>query len=302
MDRVDQLLSYMEEKHPRLIGSVREAEQVDPIWFRRVTNQLLEWSAGVVDGDGIQVVADGYAQFNSDVNWAQGHYEVDGEYENKSYTEVYESHYNQKETMEAYLWGVCFANVLRPHHVELGVHWETRFLSRLQNETEIIEIAPGHGAWGLLALDHVPGSSLRGFDISETSVATSRAMAHAAGLSSRTSYEVRDALDLERLEPQSADAVICSFVLEHLEEPEKIFAATRHLLRTDGVAFITGGLESAQVDHIYEFHRESELVVMAESQGCRVLETASFHPSRNLRNARFLPRSMTLIVCPSNET
>jgi SAM-dependent methyltransferase len=273
MDRVDQLLSYIEEKHPRLIGSVREAEQVDPIWFRRVTNQLLEWSAGVVDGDGIQVVADGYAQFNSDVNWAQGRYEVDGEYENKSYAEVYESHYNQKETMEAYLWGVCFANVLRPHHVELGVHWEMRFLSRL-----------------------------RGFDISETSVATSRAMAHAAGLSDRTSYEVRDALDLERLAPQSADAVICSFVLEHLEQPEKIFAATRHLLRPDGVAFITGGLESAQVDHIYEFHRESELVVMAESQGCRVLETASFHPSRNLRNARFLPRSMTLIVCPSNET
>ena len=302
MEPVDQLLSYMDQNHPRLIASVREAEQVDPAWFRRVTNQLLDWSIGVIGDGGIQTVADGYAQFNSDVNWAQGRYEAAGEYENKSYAEVYESHYNQKETMEAYLWGVCFANVLRPHHVELGVHWETRFLSRLQPGASIIEIAPGHGAWGLLALDHVSGSSLRGFDISETSIATSKAMARVAGFSDRTSYELRDALDLESLESQCADAVICSFVLEHLEQPEKIFAAVRHLLRPNGLAFVTGGLESAQVDHIYEFHRESELVLMAESQGCRVLETASFHPSRGLRNARFLPRSMTLLVCPSNET
>ena len=301
MDRIDQLLTYMEENHPRLSVGVREAEHVAPEWFRRVGNQLMDWALGVLGEDGVATVAHGFAQFTSDVNWAQGRYEIAGEYENKSYAEVYDSHYSQKEAMESYLWGVCLSNVLWPHHVELGVHFETRFLPRLCEKPEIIEIAPGHGAWGLLTLKSSAGSRLRGFDISETAIETSTAMAQAAGLADRTSYEVRDALDLAKLEPQCADAVVCSFVLEHLEQPEKVFATIAHLLRPKGVAYVTGALTAAQVDHIYEFKYESELVAMAESQGCRVVESASFNPSRVLRNARFIPRSMALILRHPNE-
>ena len=68
------------------------------------------------------------------------------------------------------------------------------------------------------------------------------------------------------------------------------------LLKPGGFAFITGALTAAQVDHIYEYRYESELVAMCENAGLRVLETLSANPLRTLPKARFLPRSMALFV------
>jgi hypothetical protein len=69
-----------------------------------------------------------------------------------------------------------------------------------------------------------------------------------------------------------------------------------HLLRPGGRAYLAGAITAAQVDHIYEFRRESELVLLAEAAGLRALETLSVSPRRTLPRARFLPRSMGLIL------
>jgi hypothetical protein len=54
-------------------------------------------------------------------------------------------------------------------------------------------------------------------------------------------YELRDALDLDAVPAESADAVVCNFLVEHLERPEKLFAVIHHLLKPAGTAFVTGG-------------------------------------------------------------
>ncbi len=121
-------------------------------------------------------------------------------------------------------------------------------------------------------------------------------IAAAAGLGDRARYEIRDALDLDQMPAESACAVVCNFLIEHLEDPHKLFAVIHHLLKPRGTAFLAGALTAAQVDHIYEFRRESELVRMAEDHGLRVLETFSAAPARLLPKARFMPRSMVLIL------
>ena len=68
------------------------------------------------------------------------------------------------------------------------------------------------------------------------------------------------------------------------------------ILKPGGTAFITGALTAAQVDHIYEFRRESELIVLAEQHGMRVRESLSVSPQRILPKAKFLPRSMAMAV------
>ena len=94
----------------------------------------------------------------------------------------------------------------------------------------------------------------------------------------------------------SADACVCCFLVEHLERPERLFEVIRHLLRPGGRAFVTGALTAAQVDHIYEFRHESELIQMAEAPGLRLLRSLSANPRRRLRNARFVPRSMSMLL------
>jgi hypothetical protein len=93
-----------------------------------------------------------------------------------------------------------------------------------------------------------------------------------------------------------ADGVICSFLVEHLEQPSQLFAVVEHLLKPHGFAFVTGALTAAQVDHIFEFRRESELIRMCEDNGLRVLASLSAGPKRTFRKAQFLPRSMAMLL------
>ncbi len=290
------LETYLQQKHPRFITGFREARAIDPRRFEALAEMFLGWAAEILGEETIPTIVEGFVKFTSDVNWAQARYEAEGHYAKRSFKEVYDTHYSCKPVMRSYLWGVYLANFLWPHHLELSLFYHDRFLRRIAAARDLVEIAPGCGGWGIWALQQIPSACLRGFDISEASVEIARALGRAAGVSQQCRYELRDALDLGQLEEDCADAVICCFLVEHLEEPAKVFAVVKHLLRPHGYACVTGALTAAQVDHIYEFRRESELVRMAEAQGLRAVETASFNPPRVLQDGRRIPRSMALIL------
>jgi ubiquinone/menaquinone biosynthesis C-methylase UbiE len=122
------------------------------------------------------------------------------------------------------------------------------------------------------------------------------ALAEAAKLGSRAHYEERNAMDLCLQPSPLAQACICCFLVEHLEDPAGLLKSMAHVLEPGGLAFFTGALTAAQVDHIYEFTTESELMLLAEQAGFRVLESRSVAPARQLSKAKFLPRSMALVM------
>jgi 2-polyprenyl-3-methyl-5-hydroxy-6-metoxy-1,4-benzoquinol methylase len=292
----ERLLACFTEKHPQFLRGLAEAEAVQPARFRPHVEEFLRWAVAAYAEGIIAQAAASFVHFTTDVNLAQARYEKSGSYECRTYAEVYASHYSSAEQMHGYLWGIYLSNWLWAHHADLSYFYLDRFLTRVRPGAHFVEIAPGHGGWGILALHRVQDATIEGYDISPSSIEIATKLAHGAGLAGRAIYEERDALSLGSLTPQSADACICSFVLEHLEEPEAIFRAIAHLLKPGGTAFVTGALTAAQVDHIFEFHRESELVLMAEKYGLRVTETLSANPARLLPRARFVPRSMALIV------
>jgi len=295
-DLLDQLFAYAAEAHPRSMRGIQEARSVHPQRFDTVARQYLKWLVDARGTGGVESAVDAFAQFSTDVILAQARYEVDGAYANKSFAEVYRDHYSNSETMHGYLWGIYLTNFLWAHHFEIMTFFQDRFLGGLEAESHLVEIAPGHGGWGVWALAHMSDLTLDGFDISPQSIQIAASVAAAAHVSQRARYVEEDALDLQRLNPESADGSICSFLVEHLEDPQHLFNVISHLLRPGGRGFITGALTAAQVDHIYEFRRESEIVVMCENAGLRVLETLSANPLRTLPGARFLPRSMALLV------
>ena len=292
---VEALFDYVRESHPRSLRGIEEARAVAPHRFDDYANLLLGWAEGVLGDGAVARTVDAFVRFSFEINMAQGRYEATGHYESKTYEQCYDAVYNQQAAMDDYLWGVYLTSFLWAHHVDLSMFFEDRFVARLPHVAEIVEIASGHGGWGLIALHRRPGVRLTGFDISPSSVAIAQALAEASGHADRVRYVLKDALELP-VEGRSADACICNFLVEHLEQPERLFAVIRDVLRPGARAFITGALTAAQVDHIHEFRRESELVLLAEDHGMRVLETLSVGPQRTLPGARFLPRSMALIV------
>ena len=293
---VDALVETVRQHHRRSLTGIEESRASSPEDFERIAGTYLRWCADALGPDALARVSDAFARFSSDVNLAQGRYEIAGRYENRSYEECRRAVYDAHDTMTDYLWGVYLSNFLWVHHLELMRFFEDSFLSRLTSARRVLELAPGHGGWGLWALHRLPQLSLQGHDISATSVEIASRLAAAAGLSARARYTQDDALALLERPSPDADACICCFVVEHLEQPARLLDAIAHALKPGGVAFFTGALTAAQVDHIFEFKRESELVQLAEDAGLRVLQTLSVAPPRRLPKARFVPRSMALIL------
>ncbi|GAB4185755.1 MAG: hypothetical protein Kow00105_00140 [Phycisphaeraceae bacterium] len=293
---LNRLFEYAEQAHPRSMRGLREARTQDPARFDAIAETYLRWLVEAQGEQGIEKAMDAFAQFSTDVNLAQARYEIEGEYANKSFEDVYRDHYSDASAMDGYLWGIYLTNFLWAHHFQIMLMFQDRFLPRLEGSAHLVEIAPGHGGWGVWALAHRPNMTLEGYDISPQSIAIASSVAKAAGVEGRCRYVEKNALDLDQLEAESADGCICSFLVEHLKDPQHLYHVLAHLLKPGGYAFITGALTAAQVDHIYEYRYESELVKMCEVAGLRVLETLSANPARTLPKARFLPRSMALIV------
>ena len=289
------LLEYINERHPRSVIGVKEAQSVDPSRFERIAEMYLQWAIEARGAEGIAKCADAFARFSASVNLAQARYEKSGHYEHKTYAQCYDTVYADT-SMADYLWGVYLTTFLWAHHFELNLMYEDRFLDYLPDDVELVEIAPGHGGWGIWALHALPKATLRGYDISPSSIEIASSIADAAGMTERASYFEQDGLALPTETIESADACICCFLVEHLEEPQRLFASIKRVLRPGARAFVTGALTAAQVDHIYEFRRESELLRLAEDSGLRVVESRSAVPRRALRNATFVPRSMAMIV------
>jgi SAM-dependent methyltransferase len=303
---VDALFDDIRARHPRSLTGVLEARAEFPERYADLADTFLGWAVRAWGRDALPGMVDAFVRFTTSVNMAQARYERAGRYENKTFQDCLDGLYNETESMDDYLLGVYLTNFLWAHHAEICFRFEDQFLRRLATGASgpavaaggplLVEIAPGHGGWGALALKHLPDARLVGYDISPSSIRLATELMHGAGFADRAGYELRDALDLDAVPAESADAVVCNFLVEHLERPENLFAVIRHLLKPAGCAFVTGAITAAQVDHIYEFRYESELVRVAEAAGLRVTETFSAAPRRTLPNARFLPRSMLLIA------
>jgi len=294
----ERLLDDVRQRHPRSLQGVEEARAVWPERFDATAEMFLGWALEGLGETAIPRLVDAFVGFTFEVNRAQVLYEEDGRYMHSTFEECERQFYSQDEFMGDYLWGIYLTNFLWVHHFEICLFYRDRYLSRLPSDAQLVEIAPGHGGWGVWALSQLESARLDGFDLSPRSIQIAGNVAAAAGVGDRSTYTQCDALRLDERGAGAADGCVCCFLAEHLEEPQRLIAAVRQQLKPGGCGFLTAALTAAQVDHIYEFRRESEVVLMCEENGLRVVETFSGQPRRTLPNARFLPRSMALIVTP----
>lgn len=296
-DLLVRLLRYVESAHPRYYKGVCEARAVDERRFDTVVGRMLQWAVKARGVDWIETMADAYVLFTTEVNMEQVRYEAAGRYSHDNYASCLAETYSQREVMDQYLWGVYLNNFLWAHHFRLACFFEDRFIGSLSDgPLRVVDIAFGHGAWGLWTLAERPNATLQGYDISVSAPAIASELASAAGLRSRATYSNRNAMELDQLPAGTADVCICCFLVEHLEDPARLFKMISHVLKPGGRAFVAGALTAAQSDHICEFRHESELMRLGEAASLRSLETISLASERQLPRARFIPRSMAMIL------
>ena len=292
-DEFANFIAYFREHKKLFEKSLTDNYLAQPELFQELGSVMLGWAKNYLGDDYLKVLSDGYASFVIDVNKSQIKYERNQRYANKTYKEVYKSVYNSDAEMNLYHWGVYVTTFAWRHHLELYPFFKNFFIRRLWNTGRALDLGCGSGIWSLLLSTNVPAWKIKAIDISSRSVALSSSMAKVNGFSN-ISIELGDALKYK--ESEKFDACISCFLLEHLETPGKLFENLGDNLVDGGYAFVTGALTAAEVDHIYEFSRESELVSLAENNGFRVIATFSSAPADHPRQFRFLPRSMGLVL------
>lgn len=293
---IDQLIDRAQEVAPRSLPGILEARQLDPARFDKLANMYLGWLSKVRGDEGISQAVETFARFSTDLNMAQARYERSGSYASTSFDAVYQSHYSNDTAMDDYLWGLYLANFLWRHHFAICMFFQDRFLTQLDDHTDFVEFAPGHAGWSAWALSELPNATLRGYDISRQAIEVSRSVCKAANVIDRTEFAERDVLKISKDTAETADAVMSLCLAEHLPEPGQLFASIYNTLRPKGKAFITVALTAAQVDHVYEFRRESEVLRMCEANGLRVIEMLSSGPQRTLPKAKYLPRTVAVVA------
>lgn len=288
-----QFMAIVEHKYPMMLGGIKEAHAVDPELVDRYFNLTLRWMVDAFGVSALERIADGYAFFTMEVNREQVRYEKTGRYQATSFAECNDRIYQNHAYMTHYYWGVYAILFCWPHYVEMVRFYLDRFVGGCKAGS-LLEVAPGHGTWGLLAAHHSPHIRLDGLDISPTFLDFAPVLARAAGLADRCSYACGDAT-ATGLQGRYGLAV-CSFMLEHLEEPGRFLASLRAVLTEGGRCFVTLALTAAQPDHIYEFVHPDEAVAMAQQAGLSVVDQCVFQPRRTLPGARFVPRIQGLIL------
>ena len=286
------------EKNARMLApSARATFEANEDLCSWLLNPLARWAEAAYGDRAFGDAAKGYAKYCLGVWKSQQLYEKTGRYTPETMTELVSEVYESEGYMVPYMWAAILIYPFWPSMISHISLYRDEFLRSLPRGAKVLELASGHGVMGLLAAETRADIQVNGFDISPPAVAVANRLRAVSDNAGRVSFEVKDALNLELAEARGTyQGIIAAMLAEHLQDPRPLFAVIAHHLADDGLVFFSTALESAQRDHTYEFHYESELVKMAEEVGLRVTRLVSDAGSP-APGGRFLPRALGMVLC-----
>jgi 2-polyprenyl-3-methyl-5-hydroxy-6-metoxy-1,4-benzoquinol methylase len=257
---------------------------------------LARWAEAAYGEKAFDEAAVGYAKYCLGVAQAQAIYERAGRYTPETMPDIVSGVYDDEGYMVPYMWAAILIYAFWPSMIGHLALFRHDFLRQLAPGAAVLELACGHGVLSLLAAEERPDIRVTGLDISAPAIAVANRLLEASGHADRVHFGVADALHPKEAGGSSAyQGVVSAMLAEHLPAPKPLFGAMSRYLSPDGLVFFSAALESAQRDHVFEFHLESEPLRMAEEAGLRASRLVS-DASAASAAAKFLPRATAMIL------
>lgn len=198
-----------------------------------------------------------FIKFSNEYLFLQARLNMEGKYLNSSFDEVNSSVYQSEKMSEYYLDGLFLSQVLWPNHYKML----SFFLSdrnRLSFYPRILDIACGSGIYSYQIARNFNYGYLRALDISQSSIDYTDAILKCSSLkSSKIELEVADIFKFR--DSAKYDFVICSELLEHVNNPSALLDKLITILTDNGTIFLTTAIYAAEIDHIYLFNNVGEV-------------------------------------------
>ena len=289
-------LSGLDVKAKSFAPSARATCEANPELCSWLLDPLARWTGAAYGDRAFEDAAKGYAKYCMGVWKSQQTYEKNGRYTPESMPELVSEVYEDDGYMVPYMWAAILIYPFWPSMISHISMYRDDFIKALRPKAKVLELASGHGVMGLLAAETRSDIHVDGFDISPPAVAISKRLLDVSGHAHHVNFEVKDALNLKQSgQPGTYQGIIAAMLAEHLQDPRPLFEIIAHHLADDGIVFFSTALESAQRDHTYEFHKDSEPLKMAEEVGLRVTRLVS-DAGNPIPGGRFLPRALAMIL------
>jgi SAM-dependent methyltransferase len=285
------------DQHAKMFApAARATVEANPDLCKWLLDPLAKWTHAAYGDQAFEDAAKGYAKYCLGVWKAQQLYEKAGRFTPQELPDIVSAVYEDAGYMVPYMWAAILIYPFWPSVVRHIAMFRDEFLKALPANANILELACGHGVMSLLAAEERADIHSHGLDISPPAVEIARRLLKVSAHGDRVNFEVKDALKLEATSSGgSYQGIIAAMLAEHLEDPRRLLQAIAHHLADNGLVFFSTALESAQKDHIYEFHHESEVVKMAEEAGLRVTRLVC-DANASAPGARFHPRALAMIL------
>jgi 2-polyprenyl-3-methyl-5-hydroxy-6-metoxy-1,4-benzoquinol methylase len=285
------------EKNARMFApSARATYEANEALCSWMLDPLARWAGAAYGDRAFDDAAKGYAKYCLGVWKCQQLYEKNGRYEPEKVADVLTEVYEDEGYMVPYMWAAILIYPFWPSMISHIALYRDDFLKAVPPGAKVLELASGHGVLSLLAAETRPDIKLEGSDISPPAVAVAKRLLGVSGHDHRVSFEVKDALKVNLDDKGGTyQGIIAAMLAEHLEDPRPLFKVIAHHLASDGLAFFSTALESAQRDHTFEFHNESEPLKMAEEVGLRVTRLVS-DAGNPVPGGRFVPRALGMVL------
>lgn len=188
-------------------------------------------------------------------------------YRLSKFQDALEQIYNDHAYMTHYMNGLLATQLWWRNHTDVLHYFRDRFVAGNPQGFSHLEIGPGHGLFLYMAASSPLCGSAEGWDVSDSSVDSTRKALDAMELSREV--ELR-AVNMFAAPERTFQSITFSEVLEHLEQPLEALHILHRLLAPGGRIFINAPVNSPAPDHLYLFRTPEEVAAMVEQAGFRI--------------------------------
>lgn len=292
---ISELLAIFERDDPKSLKSIQNARREDPELFDAVGERILRSMTRAFPRHSLGDLVRAYSIYTFEQNLLQARYEKTGQYPSASHAEADRAVYQNTGVMTEYMSSLLLTQFLWPHHLAVVRFFRDRFVPLLNDDCQILEMAPGHGFFGRLVLEKKGWARLLGIDISPHAIDLATLLAQAEGQAGRAQYRQGDALARTPFFTE-CNAIIAGELLEHLDQPQLLIDAISRQLSKGGYAFITAAITAAAADHVHEFKSQEEVLELFNGTTLR-LEASLLVASPTARaGTNRTPRVLAMIV------
>lgn len=237
-------------------------------------------------------IADDYRWLCARIQEEEIEFARTGHYRYSTFEQALANVYSDDAFMERYMHGLLLSHALWFMHASSLHFFRQRLEPRVAAGGRVLEVGPGHGLLLYLALTDFHLAEAHGWDLSEISLAQTRAAMARLGAEDRARFVKQD-MNHIALSGETFDLVILSHILEHLDAPVAALESMRPTLGKAGQLFVNVPLNAPMPDHIILLRSPDEACDLLRKSGYQIVEMST-HTTQAVSLSRALRRQVAV--------